>query len=75
MRTCKASEFKSKCLQLMDDVAETGEAIIVTKNGKPVAQLTPLPNKPQTFFGALKGFVSIKGDIIGPVDAEWDALK
>ncbi len=41
MRTCKASEFKAKCLQLMDDVAETGEAIIVTKNGKPVAQLVP----------------------------------
>ena len=75
MRTCKASEFKAKCLQLMDDVAETGETIIVTKNGKPVAQLVPLPNKPQTFFGSLKGFVSIKGDIIGPVDAEWDVLK
>lgn len=75
MRTCKASEFKAKCLQLMDDVAETGETIIVTKNGIPVAQLTPLPNKPQTFFGALKGFVSVKGDIVGPVDAEWNVLK
>ena len=75
MRTCKASEFKAKCLQLMDDVAETGQAIIVTKNGNPVAQLAPLPNKPQTFFGALKGFVSIKGDIVDPVDAEWEVLK
>lgn len=75
MRTCKASEFKEKCLQLMDDVAETGEAIIVTKNGKPVAQLVPFPNRPQTFFGALKGFVTVKGDIVGPVDAEWTALK
>ncbi len=75
MRTCKASEFKAKCLQLMDDVAETGEAIIVTKNGKPVAQLVPLPSKPHTFFGALKGFVSVKGDIVDPVDTKWDALK
>jgi len=75
MRTCKASEFKAKCLQLMDDVAETGEIIIVTKNGKPVAQLAPLPNKPHTLFGVLKGLVSIKGDIVGPVDTEWDALN
>lgn len=75
MRTCKASEFKAKCLQLMDDVAETGEPIIVTKNGKPVAQLVALPSKPHTFFGALKGFVCIKADIVGPVHVEWDALK
>ena len=75
MRTCKASEFKAKCLQFMDDVAETGEVIIVTKNGKPVAQLAPLTNKPQSLFGALKGFVSLKGDIIDPVATEWDALK
>lgn len=75
MRTCKASEFKAKCLQLMDDVAATGETIVVTKNGKPVAQLAPLPNKPQTFFGALRGFIIVKGDIVGPVDAEWTALK
>ncbi len=75
MRTCKASEFKAKCLQLMDDVAETGEGIIVTKNGKPVAQLVALPSKPPTFLGVLKGFVSIKGDIVLPIDTEWDALK
>ena len=75
MRTCNVSEFKAKCLQLMDDVAETGGTIILIKNGKPVAQLVPFPNKPQTLFGALKGFVSIKGDIVGPVDAEWGTHK
>ena len=39
-RTIKASEFKAKCLKLMDEVAESGEEIIITKNGKPVAKLT-----------------------------------
>jgi len=48
MEIIKASEFKAKCLQLMDKVAETGEAIVVTKNGKPVAQLAPLKKKPKT---------------------------
>jgi prevent-host-death family protein len=75
MHTYKASEFKAKCLKLMDDVAKTGEAIIITKNGNPVAQLVALPNKPHTLLGALKGFVSINGDIVAPTDAEWDALK
>lgn len=41
MRTIKASEFKSKCLALMDTVAATGEALVDTKNGKPVAEFRP----------------------------------
>ena len=40
-RTIKASEFKAKCLKLMDEVAASGEEIVITKNGKPVAKLTP----------------------------------
>ena len=32
-RTIKASEFKAKCLKLMDEVAENGEEIVITKNG------------------------------------------
>ena len=37
MQTMKASEFKAKCLKLMDEVNETGEEVIITKNGKPVS--------------------------------------
>ena len=37
MRTIKASEFKAKCLKIMDEVAETGETVLITKNGVPVA--------------------------------------
>ena len=40
IRTMKASEFKAKCLGLMDEVAEKGGEIVITKNGKPVAKLT-----------------------------------
>ena len=46
-RTIKASEFKAKCLQLMDEVAESGEEIVITKFGKPVARLGPLRQKPK----------------------------
>ena len=74
MKTIKASEFKAKCLKIMDEVAATGEPVLITKNGVPVAQLIPARNKPETLFGALKGHMSLKGDIIAPVDVQWDAL-
>ncbi len=41
MKTIKASEFKATCLQLMDEVAKTGESVVITKNGKPVSLLVP----------------------------------
>ena len=75
MKTIKASEFKAKCLKLMDEVAETGEPLVITKNGRPVAQLGPVVSKPTTLFGAHKGQIRVIGDVISPIDVEWDALK
>ena len=75
MKSIKAGEFKAKCLKLMDEVAETGQSIVITKNGTPVARLAPVTLKPRTLFGALAGAVSVKGDIIAPVDVEWDAAR
>mgnify|MGYP002682217402 CR=1 FL=1 len=40
-QTIQASEFKARCLALMDQVAASGEILVVTKNGKPVAELHP----------------------------------
>lgn len=76
MNTIQASEFKAKCLGLMDQVARTGEAILVTKNGKPVAELHPhRPPRAKSLFGLYKGKVKVLGDIMSPIDVEWDALK
>lgn len=75
MRTIKASEFKAKCLHIMDEVAETGDPITITKKGTPVAQLVPVRRKPKTLFGIMKGSGVIIGDIISPVDEEWDAER
>ena len=72
-RTIKASEFKAKCLKLMDEVAESGEEIVITKNGKPVAKLTPYRERPKTLFGIDRGKLQIVGDIISPIDVEWEA--
>jgi prevent-host-death family protein len=51
MRTIKASEFKAKCLKLMDEVAETGEPLLITKSGKPVAQLGPVSRARKSLWG------------------------
>ena len=40
-RVIKASEFKAKCLAVLDQVERTGETVVITKKGKPVAQLMP----------------------------------
>jgi antitoxin (DNA-binding transcriptional repressor) of toxin-antitoxin stability system len=57
----------------MDEVAENGEEIIITKNGKPVAKLTAYRERPKTLFGIDKGRLEILGDIMSPIDVEWEA--
>ena len=71
VRTIKASEFKAKCLKLMDEVAETGQEIVITKNGKPVSRLAPYREKPESLFGIDRGKIEVLGDIVSPMPAEW----
>lgn len=69
-----AGDFKAKCLQLLDDVARRREPLVITKRGKPVARLVPIP--PETgLFGALAGSVVHETDIVAPIDAEWDSAR
>ena len=51
MKTIKASEFKARCLALMDEIAESNEPIIITKNGRPVSKMVPYRERPSTLFG------------------------
>lgn len=75
--TIRASEFKAKCLALMDQVARTGETILVTKNGKPVAELRPhRPPRIGSPLGLHKGQSVILGDIVQPLGMGlWKAMK
>ena len=74
-RHIKASEFKAKCLALMDEVARTGTPLVITKNGKPVAELVPHRSGKKSLRGIFKDKLFITGDIMSPIDVEWDALK
>ena len=70
-RTMKASEFKAKCLHLMNEVADKGSEIIITKNGKPISRLVPYRERPASFFGADRGRLKVLGDIVSPMPAAW----
>lgn len=70
----KAAEFKAKCLELMDQVAESHQEIVITKRGKPIAKLVPVEDKPlKPLFGSMAGTGEILGDIISPIDVKWEA--
>ena len=71
VRIIKASEFKAKCLKLMDEVAESGQEIIITRMAAPSPGSPPTASGPTLFFGADKGKIKILGDIVSPMPAEW----
>lgn len=70
-RIIKASEFKAKCLKLMDEVAATGETITVTKNGRAVAELRSVERPKRGFFGRDRGKIVIHGDL-DDFEMDWE---
>lgn len=78
MRTIPAGEFKQRCLALLDEVGVSGEPIVITKRGRPVAQLTPVSPDPQgDWRGALAHRGRIAGDLVAPASdpQDWEALR
>ena len=68
-----AGEFKARCLKLLDQVAASGSALIITKRGKPVAQLVPMASR-KRLFGAMAGSVVSQRRITEPLeDDPWQA--
>jgi prevent-host-death family protein len=63
-----ATEYKNNALKLLERVRQSGEAVQITKRGKPVAQLVrleePVPNRQ---FGRFRADLTIIGDIVGPI--------
>lgn len=68
-----AGEFKAKCLNIMDEVNKSRRSVIITKHGKPVAELIPFQEERPKLFGKLRGSVTVLNDIMQPIDAVWSA--
>ena len=77
MGTVPATEFKAKCLELMDRVAEGRETYVITKRGKAVAKLVPAdPPRKEKIFGCMADQTEIVGDLDTPLrtEEEWKEL-
>jgi prevent-host-death family protein len=76
-RVIAATEFKAKCLALLDEVGEQGGTITVTKRGRPVATISPAKKRQfRSPAGILAGKVKINGDIVNFDTTDlWDALR
>jgi prevent-host-death family protein len=77
MKQMPAGKFKARCLSVMDDVNATGEPVIITKRGTPVAKIVPVTSKKQNLFGFMVGQFKIVGDIESPVVSleEWEVMR
>ena len=70
-----AAEFKARCLQIMDQVKETGGEVTITKHGHPVAKLVPIAAKVARppLLGSCKGSLIIldEDDLVPSTEDEW----
>ena len=73
------SEFKAKCLAILEEVRKTGKPIRVTRHGKPVAEVVPATTviDRAALMGSMRDSMEILGDIISPAsdEDEWEALR
>ena len=68
VRSIAASEFKATCLDVLDRVARDGSAYIITKRGKPVAQVVPVD---APVARTARGSVTYLTDIVEPLGDDW----
>jgi prevent-host-death family protein len=78
MEEIAISKFKATCLAVLEKVKQTGQPVLVTRFGHPVAQITPpAPAKRAPKFGTAVGSLTIHGDIVGPITdiSDWEAAQ
>lgn len=77
MEEIAISKFKATCLSVLETVRKTGKTVLVTRFGKPVAEVVPPRKRTKRRLGSRTGTGQIVGDIVSPTSAEddWDALR
>lgn len=78
METISISKFKATCLEVLRKVKLTGQPVLVTKHGEPVAEIIPpsLTLERKSWLGFMQGTVTIHGDIVSPIGQEdWEVLR
>ncbi len=79
MEKIAISKFKATCLAVVERVRRTKKPVLITRFGKPVAEVVPPPPapKPEDWLGSLAGTGRIVGDIIRPAsdESDWEVLR
>jgi len=78
MKEVAISEFKAKCLALLNEVQKTKKPLLVTRRGRPVAEVVPpSPVRSDEWIGSMAGKSKILGDIISPAsdESDWEVLR
>ncbi len=70
-----ASDLKARCARVIQEVEQQHRTVVVTRRGRPVAKIVPMDERPSSLFGCLRGLVTIHGDIVEPVEVEWEAAR
>jgi prevent-host-death family protein len=73
LRTVAATEFKEHCLAMLEEVRKTRQSLLVTRHGKPVAEISPYVPPDRDAVNPLKGSILYQGDLIAPIDEKWDS--
>jgi prevent-host-death family protein len=74
MPTLSVSEFKATCLAVLEDVKKHKKRVLITKRGKPIAEVVPYESKEKRI--PLKDTVRFVGDIVSPVaGTDWEASR
>ena len=75
-RVIGVSDFRRRCLELLESVRSEGMELVITKHGRPVARITPMSSDAMPLRGMMRGKLTLNGDIV-EVDwsEEWEALR
>lgn len=78
MTSLLISDFKAKCIEVLNSVHDTGQPVIVTRRGEPLAKIVPIadPQPTRRRLGALAGEATEHGDIVHHTSADdWESLQ
>ena len=74
-RSVTTTELKARCSEILRQVARRREPVVVTRRGRPIAEIVPSQERRETRFGFARGSIAIHGDIVAPLEVEWEAME
>jgi prevent-host-death family protein len=73
--TISTSELKANCARVVGEVAARRTRIVITRRGRPVAEIVPVAESATDLFGFASGAIVVRGDIVEPIDVRWEAAR